>query len=760
MRVMNYKAGDIIHKTGDIADTLELIITGKVEVRFSSFSFQMKKGSILGLLENAGNPYSYDYVALQDTVLGIYQYTRFSDVDSIVDDNFATCDVLVTASASMVLSLSSKYRQLHKYSDIFYKTIQKYYSKYKDLCSTGNIEVKSFPFLETTECYTPERDMPDWVSDYYDQLDIMPRDVKLDFYSTHTSLSTAAIWEASSHARIFLSLCAAVSAYSNDIIDKYFRSSRGDLFDLYINLLYHSSVGGDVRLFTDINDTLADLIEALEAIPIIPEDILNARIQACLETSSKIILDNADSIPETPKENDSSPLKNSLDTILAYASLDESEEERFRASFQLYKNLNDKNSADDNVRALRQEITKSFFDIYEAALISSFESAKTPVVLMMFFLFGYMDENLIGMETATKLYDTVKDYKPSGGNIFTAYEWLKAIYDGKIEPSKNELDQDYPAFLKAQKASGYITAEMETRYLASKKERLRFEIQNFFKLGMKITTGRPSTFCPILSEHNVIKPLLSIMATAASVENNWNALKAVDFSCFYRECTFQAPDYHITRDVIKLEVMPYVILMPTIGSRGLCWQETSDVRRDSPGRMALPVFPNEDMFSIQLQLAGEFRWEMCKKVQGARWNDITEHSLTSDYFDYLQFYRKNQELSAEAKEKIKNEIAGCKNNFKNVFIQDYINYVRYESVGSPRLNKYIKNILFTHCPFSKSIRDNLKNNPMYAQMIARHESISEKKCKLIATRYEKYHNAAMQPPLPYEILHYIEYFKM
>ena len=39
-----------------------------------------------------------------------------------------------------------------------------------------------------------------------------------------------------------------------------------------------------------------------------------------------------------------------------------------------------------------------------------------------------------------------------------------------------------------------------------------------------------------------------------------------------------------------------------------------------------------------------------------RWNDITEPSLTSEYCDYIQFYRKNHDLSAEAKEKIKNAL--------------------------------------------------------------------------------------------------------
>ena len=67
-------------------------------------------------------------------------------------------------------------------------------------------------------------------------------------------------------------------------------------------------------------------------------------------------------------------------------------------------------------------------------------------------------------------------------------------------------------------------------------------------------------------------------------------------------------------------------------------------------------------------MCAEFRWEMCKRVQGARWNDVSDPSLTSLFCDYLQFYRKNSDLSPEQKEKIKVTLTKCKQNFKEFFI--------------------------------------------------------------------------------------------
>lgn len=56
--------------------------------------------------------------------------------------------------------------------------------------------------------------------------------------------------------------------------------------------------------------------------------------------------------------------------------------------------------------------------------------------------------------------------------------------------------------------------------------------------------------------------------------------------------------------------------------------------------------------------------------------------LTSEYFDYVQFYRKNSELSTDAKEKIKTALTKARNSFKEMFVNDYIIWVVYEGKGS------------------------------------------------------------------------------
>lgn len=159
--------------------------------------------------------------------------------------------------------------------------------------------------------------------------------------------------------------------------------------------------------------------------------------------------------------------------------------------------------------------------------------------------------------------------------------------------------------------------------------------------------------------------------------------------------------------------------MPNVGIRGVMWQEIEGKRRNSPGRMVFSIFHLEDLKSTFTHLTGEFRWELCKRVQGNRWNDVSISSLTSEYFDYIQFYRKNHDLSTEAKEKVKSSLQRAKNSFKEMFVKDYMIWVLFEGAGSPRLNKVARQIMFTYCPFPEDICNTLAQNPLYADLLDR-----------------------------------------
>ena len=760
MRVIQYKSGDSIHKSGDVCVSLELIIGGKVEIKGEGFSVNVKKGTIIGCLENPSSPYLYDYVAKEDTSVAYYEYDGLGDYERIVRDNFSSSDVLAEAASGMVVSAISKFRYLTRYIDKFINTLKLGYGSYKDLCELNRLEIQAFPFIDEIEIYTPEYSVPDFIYDYYDQLEIMPKEVKQTFFSVHISIPLTLISEAIQYTKKYLGLCTEICEYFQNRQERYFSGKAGNIFGLYMNLIDRTIKDNiDRSVISEIKDNVENLMSELGTNPLIDKKFLSKQINEYQQYIERIEDEMGENPENSGKEDTYKVILHSLDVILKFACMDEGEEDRFRKLVDEYKNTKDKNSSDDDVRKLRSEIANNFYNIYEAAFISTVESKNIPIILKMFFCFGYIDERLIGKENALILYKMAERIDATTGKgVYTIYDWLVSIYNGENEPSKNEFEQDYPAYLKAQRQSGYISEDMEQRYLQSNKEKVRFEIHNFFKIANRISSGRPSTFCPLISKHNIFRPLEDILVGREQIDKNWNIIKSIDYSCFYRQSSYQNADFHLMREPIETEVMPYVILMPVIGQRAGIWQETSGVRRDTSARVYIPIFTNEDLFSMQLNVAGQFRWEMCKKIQGARWNDVTDHSLTSDYFDYLQFYRKNSELSPDAKEKIKSALVNSKNSFRNVFVSDYISWIRYESQGSPRLNKVVKEIMYTYCPFSKAIRDKLRNNPMYSEMIIRGEIKNEKKHRLLELKYDKIKNSDGE--LPPEIKQYINFYAL
>ncbi len=441
-------------------------------------------------------------------------------------------------------------------------------------------------------------------------------------------------------------------------------------------------------------------------------------------------------------------MEGSLDKILEYSEIDDEKAETFRNLMEKYAALSDKTSTDDAVRHMRRQISDLFYDIYEGAFFHSLVDRDVPLVLKMFFYFGFMDEKLAGKGNTQELKKLAAAYEPDPeGNVVTAYEWMKLIFDGKVEPSKNEFDMEWPKYLKQRYDDGEIKQEEMKRLTNDRKAKASFEIHNFMKLGSRITYGRITTFVPVFTEESTLRPPETSVTTHKAVHEALDMIRNIDYSCFTRQIVYSNTDIGVTREFIDTEILPYIILMPVGGTRSGLWQEISGAYRNTPGRMMMPVFLDKEASSHVLRLAGEFRWEMCRREQGVHWNDVTTPSLTSLFSDYLQFYRKNHELSPDLREKIKAQLQSARNSSKAVFVADYMNYVMYESAGSLRLNKVSRDILFRFCPFTSEIRARLQtSSPAYQKLIERFDIKRAQKLRLMEIVYSKIEKAGAEVP--------------
>ena len=718
MNVKEFPAGTVVVQSEQPINALHVIAKGTVRATYPGGEFYLYKGDVIGACELFFDSHFITYQTEEASSIGSYPYS-VTQLSGILHTNAEMSARIVTSMFRQVQEILDQYELARFDCDNFYHYLMDSYDGYRNFCSKHSISARALPGMETLSELVLEEDIPGWLGGYYtQQRKLVPAAA---VKGQDPDFLQGLLLKASEDVYQVISVCRVLYDYKSEITNLLMSENRLDFFDLYASLLYR--IGSHADDSTSLIAAISTMMIQLESQPSIDKEMYKQRV-----TEYRERLNTLDQEPEEQpaegiaKADDIPDIRDSINTILSYAKVDEETANAFRSAVSQYSKLTDKNNSDDASRRLRLNITKMFYEIYEKAFIRSLHDFEIPKVLLMFFNFGYVDENLAGMDNAAYLYSIVNKLPTDPERkVYSVYEWLRAIYDGKKTPSRNEFDTDYQAHVHELKVTGKISASEEATMLKDKEKQVLFELTNMFQSVNKITFGRISCFCPIFSEHNILKELDKSLVSADKVAETFDQLRSVDFSAYYREVIYTNPNLGIGKEYVSVEILPDIILMPNIGVRGVMWQEIEGRKRTTPSRMMISIFQMEDLTNILVRLTGDYRWEMCKRVQGARWNDISEASLTSEYFDYIQFYKKNHELSPDAKDKIKLNMQKAKNSFKEMFIRDYVSWVLFEGSGSPRLNKISRAILFTYCPFSKEIRDKLKMNPLYKETMERYD---------------------------------------
>lgn len=443
------------------------------------------------------------------------------------------------------------------------------------------------------------------------------------------------------------------------------------------------------------------------------------------------IINMAQSLPEE--------LANSALKILKYSGIPEEKSTCFMMNLVAFRNLKDKLSADEASRQIRNAVAGNFFEIYEAVFKKAYRLKEKSRLVRMFLSYGYMDENLLDNGQILEIYKIAgMENTLNDSNLFDITSWLTKIYDMEKDPSINHFGQDYFDIFREMKKHGQADDKDKAAYNNDADARLAFEINNMLRNNHRLCQGQLQIYFPILYKDMApVSPVHSLV-TPALLKEKLARILEIDYSAFHREINYRDPSRGIEKEIVMMQVIPDFILIPVYGSKAVMWQEITGRVRSTPGRILLPVFTDENLDDLLIKMIGNFRWELCRTMMGTAWNDVTQSSLTSEYTDYTQFYRKNHDLTEEAKEKVKSLIGKYQNRMRDIFTSDYELWINYESKGNPRLNKVARGIFFKHCPFSKGIRDNLERQPMYADPIAQLTHQKLKQAKDLENRYKHY----------------------
>ena len=744
MEILKIPAKEVIAKRKDSVREWYLIQEGTVIQKFDFAEVPLGKNAIIGILANDYFP--CDYIAQTDVTLAVFSCGNYEDLKRILGNQEKLRSIFLKTAIEQRHQMFCLYADLQLKTRQFHSFVESVYNEYKNIC--GQLKLEELPFTRM-EQFVP-LDMKHKADTWEINNSIsLVKNYMLEYIrlmEKDDSLCIGCIMEASAQMRRVTQGIGEMETYLLYNRDILLAESENDIFHLFFELAMRA--GANHYEIGNIRKTFDLIFEFIAKMKFYDEKLVAYRSgeyknydfegNGITEHDAGVVENNQQAYVEESRE-----VIDYLEHILDYAGKNESEIEVIRKKIETFRDLPDMFSTDNEAYMLRKQLIPIFYDVYTRIFMRIVKENLEPTpIVKMFLNFGFMDSKLAGEENVNVLYElTNRLERCNSEHIYTIFSWLKAVYKGEKEPSKNEFDLDYPAYIADQRKSGAIKQNEVQELLKNQEEKVKFEIKNMFASGNRITYGKITTFCPILGEYDLINSIDKMLLTTERIEEALNQIRKVDFSVFYRQEMFSDPAKDINREDIMKEILPDIILMPNAGTKAMMWQETAGVKSATSGRFLFPIFTAADVDEMMLETVGRFRWEICRKEQGVRWNDIREKSLTSEYSDYIQFYRKNHELSPDAKEKIKNQLLRARNNYREVFVKDYVNFMKYESKGSYRLNRIARDILIRYCPFVKEIRSELKSNPMYTSSMSRYEIETAKKIQRITGVYEKYKKA-------------------
>ena len=663
MKVQELKKGEVLHKQGQKVETIEIISKGTIRISNEYSSLDLTGGQICGLSETPGKDFLFSYEALSDATIISYPYQSQNDLVDMFKSNPKILPILSSNVVKTCIAFYNSCEQQFNDAKKQFQTLKDDYEKYPILCAKVGVPAQVFPEVMVASPIAPIEFAPSWIIDALKAMMNNDQTLRTNLYTLNADI---------------------------------------DIFIIMMAIRYIVSMTEHSQTITNYRKELSRQTSAFQ----------NAFHIASAKSDTIEQGNSSDSSMDVPE------FKNVCKTILAYADLDEELKTEFSNAVYAYKTSSNQDVYSDEYRRIRRDLSTYFYKVYAEVLIKSLEDSIVPDAISMFLTFGYTDEDLVSPEVTAKLYRFMKSYVPDPyRRVFTIREWLTMIYNNEVVPSRNEFNLDYPAYLKEQQTQGNLTEKEVKEFLNDSKAKVVFEVTNLFSMGNRVTFGRASAFIPIFDEVNITKALEDAYLQAPMLNSTIDEIRKLDYSLFCREVLFSDQKLGINQFLYQKEVLPKFILLPNVGSQAYMWQEIEGKKRDTPARFVISIFHTEDLQSSLIKVFGDYRWEMCKTVQGIYWNDITDPSLTADYCDYLQFYKKNRLLNETQKEKLYQQLKKHSNRFKNVFIEDYQVYMKFEINGSLRLNKVSRTALFKYCTFDVGTRQKLLANPQYKELI-------------------------------------------
>ena len=207
----------------------------------------------------------------------------------------------------------------------------------------------------------------------------------------------------------------------------------------------------------------------------------------------------------------------------------------------------------------------------------------------------------------------------------------------------------------------------------------------------KMTCGRQGNHFPIVSREYFHSTQQDI-GTRENVLEVLRWIESIDVEAFCR----------VYRSQLN-RIPPFVILLPTYGDTGFCWEPFDRYNRvTSRGRIIVPMYGKNLKVAV-LTAVADLRWQVAKEKASFYW---MEEGLTGNYYQWFQMKK-------------------LKGDLKEAFINDYLLWMLKESEGIQKLDKEVRGIFWRYMPFAKDIKEKLKTRALVYQELCQRDANRE-----------------------------------
>lgn len=734
-------AGTVIYEKGEQLQSIVLVLKGRVTLQMDGVSAVLGSGNFLGITDVETGTHSFTYTALDDSVLYGLPVTSMDQACDLLEEKAQYRGLLVTSLNFFLLDLYKIFQKLKKEETIIEEFVKDLYNEYKQYSGSSGLVADNIPMLERTVKVTEGPYTLPSRLEYFIQCCRIQVDAQRGFFASNAYVAKAHFREQS---QLVPSLLEGCRSYAEQIL-RNFRCMIMDeknLFSLIGKMALNIKKSGQKdpglgamldKLLEKINDTETLLTETAGIEPHLDRNHME-------EVYFSLLSDDTGNLEAFEKE-DLSVLNGSVTQIVEYAPIHMKVVGEFTEALEDFLGLADKFARTPEATAIRKKVSTNFFEIYESVVCKSFDDPNPPLAVKLFLRYGYVSEELLTEKELRTLISLPEiDNDTLECKVYTLPKWLEAIYKCEKDPSKDEFDMDYEAHLRKEMTEGKIEKNKFMDEFRKPRERLHFEVQNMVRYADRLLNGNISAFVPVLCSEGMFNKLEKAVVTGAAINTAVRKVEKVDYSIFYREMQASYEKVDITHFTLIDRFVPDFILFPVYGRCGLMWQDIEGRKKQTHARILMPSLIEQDLEQDVLRLLSQFRWEKCRTEMGAQWNNYRYPSLTSEYTDYLQFYKKNNDLTPDRKEKIKAQLQQCNNRHRDVFSRDYQDWIMREAAGAMRLNKVVRGIMFTYCPIAPEIAEGLLVQNAYQEAARRYMTEKRKQEKSLSNtiyRFEK-----------------------